>query len=46
MQSSVISILSELKSDPTERLVLIDVFHILDTSKKGYLIADDLKNGM
>ena len=45
MQSSVLSILSEHKSDPTERPVLIELFHTLDTTKKGYLVAEDLKNG-
>ena len=45
MQSSVLSILSEHKSDPTERPVLIELFHTLDTTKKGYLVAEDLRNG-
>ena len=46
MQSSVLSILSELKSDPTERPAIIKLFHTLDAESKGYLVAEDLKNGM
>ena len=45
MQSSVLSILSEHKSDPIERPVLIELFNTLDTAKKGYLVAEDLRNG-